>query len=92
MPRITKSTRLNEVEHVLGSGGGTLDFAVESEREYYTWEGNEDADWAIEDVDCVENAEEDRFILYPDENHFICKIDSPVKEGSEAHVRCWCED
>lgn len=88
MARITQPTRLERVEHILGSGVGILDFAVENESGYYTWEGDEDAQWSIDDVESVENTDEDRFIVYPKGDYFVCKIEP--KEGS-ASVRCWCE-
>lgn len=91
MTRITQSTHLEEVEHILGSRTGTLDFAVEGENDYYTWDGNEDADWTVEDVDRVENLEEDRFILHPEGEYFTCEIDADAEEGNEGPVRCWCE-
>jgi hypothetical protein len=87
MSHITQTTRLERVEHILGSGTGTLDFAVEGEEEYYTWEGNEDADWDVEDVESVENVDEDRFLIYPEEAYFICEIDA-----ERDVVRCWCAD
>ncbi|GAB3415882.1 hypothetical protein GCM10027435_12600 [Haloparvum alkalitolerans] len=68
-----------------------LDFAVEGEDDYYTWDGNEDADWQIEDVDSVENIDEDRFIMHPDGEAFVCDIESEGEEGNTGPVRCWCE-
>ncbi|ODR80201.1 hypothetical protein BG842_02770 [Haladaptatus sp. W1] len=91
MVRISQSTHLEKVEHILGSGTGTLDFAVKGENEYYTWEGNEDADWTIKDVASIENIEEDRFILYPDGAYFICEVDADADEENSGPVRCWCE-
>ena len=91
MTRITQSTRLEKVEHVLGSGTGTLDFAVDGESDYYTWEGTEDADWTIEDVEYVENVGEDRVVLYPEGEYFTCEINADADEGNEGLVRCWCE-
>jgi len=76
MARITQSTRLSRVQHIVGSGTGVLDFAVDGEDGYYTWDGNEDADWEIEDVASVENIDEDRFILYPEGEFFVCEIES----------------
>lgn len=38
MARITQSTRLDRVQHIVGSGSGMLDFAVEGEDDYYTWD------------------------------------------------------
>lgn len=91
MPRISQTTRLERVEHIIGSGTGVLDFAVEGESGYYTWEGDEDANWTIEDVDCVENIEEDRFILRPKGEYFTCEIDADAEERNYGPVRCWCE-
>ncbi|ELZ20999.1 hypothetical protein C477_05857 [Haloterrigena salina JCM 13891] len=91
MARITQPTRLDRVEHIIGSGTGMLDFAVEGENDYYTWDGGEDADWKIEDVDSVENIDEDRFIMYPDGEAFVCDIASEGEEGNTGPVRCWCE-
>lgn len=88
MPEITQSTRLERVEHILGSGTGTLDFAVEGEQGYYTWEGGEESEWTVDDVCRVENAEEDRFVLYPEESHFVCEVE--ITESSVS-VECWCE-
>jgi hypothetical protein len=34
MTRINQSTRLERVEHILGSGSGIRDFAIENERSY----------------------------------------------------------
>ena len=59
MPVIAQQTRLERVEHILGSGTGILDFAVESESGYRTWRGAEDADWEVEDVARIENDDED---------------------------------
>jgi len=92
MTRITQSTRLEQVEHVLGSKTNVLDFAVEGENDYYTWDGREDADWTIEDVDYVENVEEDRYILYPEGEYFTCDIEASREEGNQGPVRCWCEE
>lgn len=91
MPRIVQRTTLEKVEHILGSGVGTFDFAVEGESEYYTWIGTEDADWEIEDVARVENADEDRFVLYPAGDYFTCEIAATGEEWNEGPVRCWCE-
>ncbi|WP_302079979.1 hypothetical protein [Salinibaculum rarum] len=57
-----------------------LDFAVEGEDGCYTWE--------VEDVDHVENIEENRFIMYPEWEFFVCKIESASEEGNEGTVRC----
>lgn len=91
MARISQSTRLEEVEHILGSGTGILDFAIAGESGYRTWEGSEDADWTVEDVDYVENVDEDRFILYPDGEHFTCEIDADAEDENGGPVRCWSE-
>lgn len=90
MPQVSADTKLTKVEHILGSGTGTLDFAVQGETNYYTWDGAEDADWAIDDVARVENNSEDRFILYPEAEYFICEIEDPDEVGTE-EIRCWCE-
>lgn len=91
MPRITQQQRFERVEHILGSGVGVLDFAIEGDDEYYTWSGTEMSDWVIEDVGTVENAEEDRFIIYPEGKYFTCKIDADREEENTGSVRCWCE-
>lgn len=91
MPRISQATRLEQVEHIIGSGTGLLDFAVEGDSGYYTWEGDEDANWTIEDIDHVENIEEDRFVMYPEGEYFTCEIDAYVEEDNIGPVRCWCE-
>lgn len=91
MARITQSTRLSRVQHIVGSGTGTLDFAVDGEDDYYTWDGNEDSDWEIEDVASVQNIDEDRFILYPEGEFFICEIESGGEEQNTGPVHCWCE-
>lgn len=87
MTRITQTTRLERVEHILGSGAGVLDFAIEGEDSYYTWEGNEDADWNVEDAKSIENANEDRFLIFPEEDYFTCEIDA-----DNDVVRCWCDE
>lgn len=91
MPRISQTTRLDHVEHIIGSGAGILDFAVEGEDGYYTWEGNENADWEVENVDLVENGEEDRFVLFPEGEYFTCEIGAKGEEENDGPVRCWCE-
>ena len=91
MARITQSTRLSRVQHIVGSGTGVLDFAVDGEDGYYTWDGNEDADWEVEDVASVENIDEDRFILYPEGEFFVCEIESQGEEQNTGPVHCWCE-
>lgn len=87
MSRITQTTRLKRVEHILGSGSGVLDFAIEGEPAYRTWEGDEVADWTVDDVDSVENADEDRFLIYPVEEYFTCEIDA-----NRGVVHCWCDE
>jgi hypothetical protein len=87
MPHVSAYTKLTNVEHILGSGTGTLDFAVGGEDEYFTWDGTEEAEWSVEDVEQVDNSSEDRFILYPKEEYFICKI---IDDGTE-QVHCWCD-
>lgn len=79
--RISQTTRLDRVQHILGSGSVILDFAVEGESGYYTWDGTEDSNWEVEDVDRVENVEEDRFIMYPEGKFFVCEIESKGEEG-----------
>lgn len=91
MGTITKSQTLREVEYILGSGSGILDFAVAGESEDYIWWGTENADWKVEDVDRVENDEEDRFFIYPEEEYFICEITADGEEHNEGPVRCYCE-
>lgn len=90
MPTITERTKLEQVEHILASGSGVLDFAVAGEDNYYTWRGTEEADWRVDDVRCVENAEEDRLILYP-EGDFTCEINAENEENNAGPVRCFCE-
>jgi hypothetical protein len=91
MPTITQKTRLDYVEHILGSGTGMLDFAVDGESGYYTWHGAEDADWEVDDVATVENADEDRFIIYSEAEYFICEIPADGEESNTGPVRCWCK-
>lgn len=91
MPRITDTTRLKRVEHILASGTGVLDFAVEGETGYYTWEGVEDANWKIQNVESVENDSEDRFFLYPEGDYFTCEIEADGEENNQGSVRCWCD-
>lgn len=90
MPQISQQTRLDHVEHILGSGVGILDFAVEGDTEYYTWRGTEDAEWTVEDIDRVENGDEDRFIMYPEGEYFTCEIAADGEESNPGPVRCWC--
>jgi len=91
MTRITQSTRLSRVQHIIGSGTGLLDFAVDGEDDYYTWDGNEDADWEVEDVASVQNIDEDRYIMYPEGEFFVCEIESQGEEKNTGPVHCWCE-
>lgn len=91
MARISQTTRLERVQHIIGSGTGILDFAIEGDESYYTWDGLEDADWQIEDVASVENIKEDRFIMYPEGDFFTCEIESEGEEGNTGPVHCWCE-
>jgi hypothetical protein len=57
------------MEHVLGMGTGTLDFVIDGGSGYYTWHGAEDADWKIRDVATLQNEDEDRFIIYPEDDY-----------------------
>ena len=91
MARITQSTRLSRVQHIVGSGTGVLDFAVDGEDDYYTWDGNEDADWEVEDVASIQNIDEDRYIMYPEGEFFVCEIESQGEEQNTGPVHCWCE-
>jgi hypothetical protein len=91
MTSVSQPVVLRKVEHILASGSGVLDFAVENEEEYRTWWGSEDADWEIEDVSKVENVEEDRIVMYPKGDYFVCEIESEGEEGNSGPVRCYCE-
>lgn len=91
MPTISQTTVLRDVEHILGSGTGVLDFAVSGETQYRTWWGGEEADWTIEDVDRVENGDEDRFLIYPEGDSFVCEIEAQAEEGNAGPVHCYCE-
>ena len=91
MTSVSQKTVLDEVEHILASGTGTLDFAVEGEDDYYTWRGSEEADWEVEDVARVENADEDRFVIYPEGEYFVCEIEADGEENNVGPVRCYCE-
>lgn len=91
MVRISGATRLDQVEYILASGTGVLDFAVEGEDGLSTWEGTEEADWEVEDAGLVENTEEDRFIIYPEGEYFVCEIESATENTEDSQVRCWCE-
>ena len=90
MPSVVEQTKLEHVEHILISGTGTLDFAVAGEESYYTWHGTEDADWTVDDVATVENVEEDRVLLHPQEEYFTCEITAEGEELNEGPVRCYC--
>ncbi len=92
MERISRPTRLDRVEYILGSGNGILDFAVDSRDEYVTWHGLEAAEWTVEDVDRIENADEDRFIVFPEGEYFTCEIEADDEEHNSGPVQCWCED
>jgi len=86
--RVSPPARLEGVQHIIGSGTGVLEFAVEGESEYYAWEGSEDAEWEVDDVGRVENIEEDRFIMYPAGECFVCEVEEGASGGV---VRCWSE-
>ena len=86
MPRVSAGTTLTQIEHILCSGTGTLDFAIEGEEQYYTWEGEEDADWTVSNVERIQNEDEDRIIIWPDEGYFSCEITLDA-DGREA-VNC----
>lgn len=88
---ITSDTRLDSVEHILVSGSGILDFAVSGRDDYVTWRGTEDANWTFEDVASVENVEEDRLIVYPEGEHFICEVPADGEEGNRGPVKCRSE-
>ena len=75
----------------MASSTGILDFAVEGENDYYTWRGAEKSDWEIEDVDRVENADEDRFVIYPKGDYFVCEIEADRDENNSGPVYCYCE-
>ena len=92
MSTISQSTRLERVEHVLGSANGVLDFAVEGRNEHVTSWGTDDAEWTVEDVDRIESAEEGRFIIFPEGDYFVCEIEAESEEHNTGPVRCWCED
>ena len=91
MTSVSQKTVLDKVEHILASGTGTLDFAVKGENDYYTWRGSEEADWEVEDVARVENADEDRSVIYPEGEYFVCEIDADGEENNVGPVRCFCE-
>lgn len=91
MTVVSQRTVLRDVEYILGSGNGTLDFAIQGEDELYTWHGVEDADWNVEDVERVENVDEDRFAMHPEGEVFVCEIDADDEEFNRGPVRCYCE-
>ncbi len=90
MSTITEDIVLEDVDHILVSGTGNLDFSVSGEDSYYTWWGSEDSDWDVSDVERVENIEEDRIILYPEGDFFICEIEADREEENTGPVRCYC--
>jgi hypothetical protein len=92
MATISQTRRLERVEHILGSGTGVLDFAIEGQDDYLTWLGSEDADWSVEGVDRIENAEEDRFVIFPEDEFFVCEIEAEAEEHNSGPVRCWSDD
>lgn len=91
MPRLAESVKLDRVHYIVGSGTGVLDFSVAGEEQYYTWDGQKAAEWNVEDVATVDNLEEDRFIMYPDGEYFMCEIEPQGDEGNLGPVTCWCE-
>jgi hypothetical protein len=56
--------RPSRVQRIVGSGTEILNFAVDGKEDYYTWDGNEEADRKIEYVASVQNIVEYRFIIY----------------------------
>lgn len=92
MPVITSDCVLENVEHILSSGSGVLDFAVSDKDEYYTWWGTEKADWEIDGVSHIENAEEDRIAIYPAEDTFYCEISASGEEFNTGPVKCVSEE
>lgn len=91
MPTIASSVTLEAVEHIEASGSGVLDFAVRGDDATYTWWGVEDADWSVEGVASVENIEEDRIIIYPSGDSFVCQITADGEEGNTGPVTCVSE-
>ncbi|MWG36109.1 hypothetical protein [Halomarina oriensis] len=91
MSDTSQDRRLERVEHILGSGSGVLGFAIDGQNQYETWVGVEDAEWTVYGVKSVENAEEDRFVMYPEEDYFICEITSEKSGGEDKSVQCWSE-
>ncbi|WP_273838076.1 hypothetical protein [Halococcus sp. PRR34] len=92
MPVITSDRVLEDVEHILSSGSGVLDFAVSSEDEYYTWWGTEKSNWEISGVGHIENAEEDRMAIYPIGDAFYCEISADGEEFNTGPVKCVSEE
>lgn len=92
MPVITSDRVLKDVEHILSSGSGVLDFAVSSEDEYYTWWGTEKSNWEISGVGHIENAEEDRMAIYPIGDAFYCEISADGEEFNTGPVKCVSEE
>jgi hypothetical protein len=92
MPVITSDRVLENVEHILSSGSGVLDFAVSGEDEYYTWWGTEKSDWEISGVGHIENAEEDRIAIYPTGDTFYCELSASGEEFNTGPVRCVSEE
>jgi hypothetical protein len=88
MTIITDDMVLEQVEYILASGTGTLDFAVEGESGYYTWHGTEDADWTVTGAARVENDDEDRFLIHPNGEYFRCEIAADGAEYNGGPVRC----
>lgn len=88
---ISDDTVLERVEHIAGSGGGTLDFAVDGEAQIYKWQGTEDAEWQVDGVSRAENGDEDRFYLYPTGDFFTCDITADGEEYNRGPVHCWSE-
>ncbi len=91
MVRISQDRRFERVEHIEVSVPSVLHFGVECDSTRYTWDGVEDAEWTIDDVDYVENGDEDYFFLYPEEDYFVCEIEATREEGNLGPVHCWCE-
>jgi hypothetical protein len=88
MRTISRDRVLERVEHILASGTGTLDFAVEGESGYYTWHGTTGADWTVTGVGRVENDDEDRLLIYPEGECFRCEITAESDEHNSGPVRC----
>jgi len=90
MERIAQDTKLTGVERIVGSGTGTIDFEL-GNGELYIWDGAEDADWSVKNIDYIENGAEDRIVMHPEGEHFVCEISADGEEYNEGPVRCWCE-